>query len=165
MPGVGNQQQLGHAAVDAETAGSGRRRTVLAVGLDAEPAARAGATAPWPVDGNGLADLDAGRTRAEFVDPAGVLVPEGERRFPGHLARPELPHDMQVRMAGPGRADAHHDLPRPGLRLLDLGQDGIGLPALQPQCLHRSSIPTSFTPGRGSARSPYRRHSPNLIVQ
>ena len=134
MTGVGDQQVLGHAAVETQTAaaaGNRRQLRVVAVGLQVGQAASAGAAAPGADDGDRLAGLEAGHPGTQGVDPAGVLVAEGEGRAPWQLAGVEVVHEVQVGVAGAGAADLDQDLTGAGFRDGHVAQHGRAVPGLQ----------------------------------
>src|SRR5690606_1896761 len=114
--GIRDEHVLGHAAVETEpttASGHGGFLEVLTVGLDAEPATGTCAAPPGPVDGDGLPDLEPSHSLSELMDPPGVLVPEGERRIPGHHPRLEVVHEMDVGVASTGASNSDHHLARP----------------------------------------------------
>ena len=133
---MGDEHVLGHAAVEAEAAAEGADlRLVLAVVLGREPAGAAAPAAPRAVDGHRLALLEALDAGAERLDPARVLVAEGEGEVEVH--RPLRPlHQVQVRVACPGATDLDQDLPRPRLGNRDLTHLGRRLPGGQLVGLH-----------------------------
>ena len=98
---------------------AGNVRLAYAVVLEALHTAVARATAPRAVDRHGRSHLDAADARSERVDPACVLVAEGERRAPGQQPLVEVVHQVEVGVAGTGTADAHAHFARPRLGIGD----------------------------------------------
>src|SRR5690606_7025920 len=104
-----------HAAVKPQPAAvSADLLLALAVVLGRAAAGAAAATAPGAVDDDRLADLEALDAGPRRLDPAGVLVPERERRVEGERAGRPL-HQVQVRVAGAGAADPDQHLVGAGL--------------------------------------------------
>ena len=68
---------------------------------------------------------------AELVDPAGVLVAQGERGSPGEHAVTQHVHEVKVGVAGTGAGDLDDDLAGAGRGDGDLGDDGIAVPGLE----------------------------------
>ena len=107
VPRRRDEQVLGQATVAPEPAaahagGRGDLAVLLEVGL----AATAAAAPPRAMDDHRLADLDAGDTGTEGVDPARGLVAERVR-----LRNGQWPvHEVQVGVAQAGPADLHEDL-------------------------------------------------------
>ena len=131
VPRARHEHQLGHPAVGPEASASRGHVGVLravAVGLQTRAAVLAPSAAPGADHGNRLAGLEPGDTVTEQVDPAGVLVPERERRPPRKDAVLELVHQVQVGVAGAGASHLDDHLARAGLGVGDLPQDRFAVP-------------------------------------
>ena len=98
--------------------------------------ARQTPAAPRAVDGDRPPLVESGDAGADGLDPAGVLVAEGERRLPGHRAGRELVQHVQVGMADPGAAHPQEHLAGSRLGTVDLPELGVLLPAGQLQSTH-----------------------------
>ena len=70
------------------------------------------------------------------MDPASILMAEGERWPPRELARLELVHQVDVGVARTSPADSDDHLSGTSYRIGDLDQDRVGLPFHQPHRLH-----------------------------
>ena len=107
-----DEQIFGHAAVGAaEPARAGLPRR-LAVVLHALAAVHAQAATPGAVDDDGITGRETRCAGPHRLDPAGVLVPEGERQRERPCPGGQF-EQMQIRVAGTGAADLDQHLPRP----------------------------------------------------
>ena len=90
VPRARNEQQRRHAAVEPEAAAfAAELGPVLAVVLHALQAASAPSATPGAVDRDRCAGVETGDAGADRLDPARVLVAEGERRVERQEARAE----------------------------------------------------------------------------
>ena len=135
---VGNEQVLGHRAIDAEPDPGRPLHAVDAEVLGAGCTRLTLPAAEQAVHRHGCAVLQAFDTAAEPVDPARGLVPEHERRTPGRHPLGEFAHHVQVGVARAGAADLDHNLSGTRLGLGQVHQFGIGLEALELQGAHES---------------------------
>ena len=93
-----NDHVVGHAAISSQAAGLVLRR-VLAVVFHSYPAVCANAAAPGAIDDHCIPDGEPARARPQLLDPARVLMAEGEGELELLRGRRRLQH-MKVRVAG-----------------------------------------------------------------
>ena len=145
MAGRGHQEALGVAPRTADAAPEGHVAELL---LTAEAVSAVPAT-PATEHGDGLADLDPGRSGTEGLDPAGVLVAEcpGERRQTQRRHRP-VPQ-VQVRMADAAAGDPNDHFARSGIGVGYLLDGEVLVVSVQPGSSHED-----LRDHRGSHRAP-----------
>ena len=108
-----DEEIFGHAAVGATEPARARLPRRLAVVLHPLAAIHAQPATPRAVHDDGIPGRETRCARPHRLDPAGVLVPEGE----GQRERPRPGGSFQQMQVGVTRArtaDLHQHLPRPG---------------------------------------------------
>ncbi|MFN7969134.1 MAG: hypothetical protein U0P47_07350 [Acidimicrobiales bacterium] len=142
VPGIANKHELRHAAVVPEPGGHrGELVLVLAVVLHPLDAAMASPAPRRAVDRNGLAELEPDDSGPDGLDPAGVLVAQGERRLERNHPRLEVVDQVQVRVAHPRTGDTHENLSGGGVGLLDVPDLRVVLPFGELHCVHGGPPP------------------------
>src|SRR6202043_3184581 len=140
--------------VTAQPAAAGSAAGVLAIILHAHPAVLAVSAAPGAVHDHGISGRESRGTGAQLLDPARVLMTEGERDHDWPFwCRPA--HQVEVGVTGTRAPDFHKDLPWPGLRHRHIAKLGRRLPGDK---LERS-------PARLLSRGPRRSRLGRVVVR
>src|SRR5262249_4486391 len=131
-----NEQVGSHAAVvAAEPAAAGGTVGALAIILHAHPAVLAVSAAPGAVNNHGVSGREPCGAGPKLLDPAGVLMAEGEGKLDRPLGLGPL-QQVGVGMTGARAANFHKNLPWPGLGYRHLAKLGWLLPGDKLECSH-----------------------------
>ena len=118
---------------------------------------------PRAVHDHRVAFTQAGDARAEGGDVAGVLVAERERQVIGQRPHRAI-HQVQVRMAGAGRADLDHTYPGPASARRPRP---ARVPSSSPLAAAHACSSSSFSrrprPAVSAPRHPFRSHPGGLL--